>query len=66
MIDLEAVHKVLEMGCIGVIIGEILCSFAYIDFPLLLILVGLWSQPQIDYVVKSIGVALLAVIYHQP
>ena len=35
--DLEAVEKVREMGGTGMIIGEILCLFAYIAFPLLLL-----------------------------
>ena len=43
--DLEAVDKVRETGDIGMIIGEILCLFAYIDCPLLLLLLELWSQP---------------------
>ena len=47
---------VILMGSIGMIIGEILCLFAYITFPLLLLSLELWSQPQIDYVVTSIGV----------
>ena len=38
--------------------GEILCLFAYIYFPLSLLPHELWSQPQIDYVVTIIGVAL--------
>ena len=40
------------------IIGEILCFFVYISYPLLLLLHQLWSQMQIDYAVTSIGVGL--------
>ena len=58
MRDLEAVVKVIEAGGIGMIIGEILCLFAYIACPLLLTPLELWSHPQINYAVTSIGVAL--------
>ena len=58
MKDLEAVEKVRETGGIGMIIGEILRFFAYIACPLFLLSPKLWSQPQIDYAVKSIGVSL--------
>ena len=37
------------------IIGEILCLFAYIIFPLFLLPHEFWSHPQIDYVVTNIG-----------
>ena len=40
------------------IICEILCLFAYIYCPPFLIPLELWSQPKIDYAVKSIGVDL--------
>ena len=40
------------------IISEILCLFAYIACPLLLLLLKLWNQMQINYVIKSIGVDL--------
>ena len=56
--DSEAVDKVRETGGIGMIIGEILCLFAYIACPLFLPPLDLWSQPQIHYAVTSIGVAL--------
>ena len=58
MRDSEAVDKVRKMGGIGMIIGEILVLFAYIACPLFLLPLELWSQPQIDYSVTSIGVAL--------
>ena len=45
--DLEAVEMVKETGDSGMIIGEILCLFAYIDFPLFLIPHVWWSQPEI-------------------
>ena len=45
-------------GGIRIIIGEILCLFAYIYCPLFLLPLRLWSQPQIDYAVKIIGVSL--------
>ena len=48
MRDSEAVDKVTEMGDSGMIIGEILCLFAYIICPLLLISLVWWSEPQID------------------
>ena len=54
----EAVDKVRETGGIGMIISEILCLFVYITYPLFLLPHGFWSQPQIDYAVTSIGVAL--------
>ena len=54
----EAVYKVRETCGIGMIISEILCLFAYIAFPLFLLPHELWSQPQIDYAVTHIGVAL--------
>ena len=56
--DSEAVDKVRETGGIMMIIGEILCLFACIAYPLSLPPPELWSQPQIDYAVTSIGVAL--------
>ena len=40
------------------IIGEILCLFAYIACPLFLLSLELWIQPKIDYAVTSIGVVL--------
>ena len=43
---------------IRMIIGEILCLSDYISFPLFLPPLELWSQPQINYAVTSIGVAL--------
>ena len=58
MRDSEVMNKVRETGGIGMIIGEILCLFAYIACPLFLLPLELWSQPQIDYSVTSIGVAL--------
>ena len=39
------------------IIGKIFCLFSYISCPLFLLLLEFWIQPQIDYVVTSIGVA---------
>ena len=39
-------------------IGEILCLFSYIYFPLLLLPLELCSQAQIEYAVTSIGMAL--------
>ena len=58
MRDSEAVDKVREMGDIGMIIGEILCLFAYIACPPFLLPHELWSQIQIYYVVTSIEVDL--------
>ena len=58
MRDSEAVEKVREMGGRGMIIGDILCLFDYIDFPLFLLSLEWWRQPQIDYAVTSIGVDL--------
>ena len=55
---MEAMDKVREMGGIGVIIGEILCLFAFIPFPLLLLHHKLWINPQINYADTSIGVDL--------
>ena len=54
----EAVGKLIETGCIGMIIGEILCLFAYIACPLFLLPLEMWSHPQINYAFKSIGVDL--------
>ena len=56
--DSEAVDKVLEMGDSKMIIGEILCLFAYTACPLFLLPLERWSQPQIDYAITRIGVAL--------
>ena len=56
--DSEVVENMIETGGIGMIIGEILCLFAYISCPLFLLPLELWSQTQIDYVVTSIGVTL--------
>ena len=47
-IDLEAVKKVRETGVSRMIIGEILCLFAYIACPPFLLPMLGWSQPQID------------------
>ena len=58
MRDSEAVDNVRETGGIGMIIGDILCSFAYIACPPLLIFLELWSQPKIYYAVTSIRVAM--------
>ena len=58
MRDLEAVEKVIEMGGIRMIIGEILCLFDYVACPLLLLIFKLRSQTQIEYAVTSIGVDL--------
>ena len=58
MRDPETVDKVIEIGGIRTIIGEILCLFAYIACPLLLLLLELWIQTKIDYAVASIGVLL--------
>ena len=58
MRDSEAVVKVRKMGGIGMIIGEILCLFAYIYCPISLLPLELWSHPQIYYTVTSIGLAL--------
>ena len=58
MRDSEAVDKVRETGDIRMIIVEILCLFVYFALPLLLIPLGLWSNPQIEYAVTIIGVAL--------
>ena len=58
MRDSEVVDKAREIGSIGMIIGEILCLFAYIACPLFLLPLEWWSQPQIDYAVTSIWVAL--------
>ena len=44
----EALVKVREMGGSGIIIGEILCLFAYIACPLFLLPLEWWSQPQIN------------------
>ena len=44
--DLEAVDKVRETGNTGMIIGEILCLFAYISCLLLLILLEWCSHLQ--------------------
>ena len=54
----EAVDKVRETGGIGMIISDILCLFAYIFCPLFLLPLELWSHPQIDYAITSIGVFL--------
>ena len=56
--DSKAVDKAIETGGIGMIIGKILYLFAYIVSPLFLLPLELWSQPQIEYAVISIGVAL--------
>ena len=45
-----------DTGGIGMIIGEILCLFFYIVFPLFLLRLQLWIQPQIEYNVTIIGV----------
>ena len=58
MRDSEAVVKVRKMGGIGMIIGEILCLFAYIYCPISLLPLELWTHPQIDYTVTSIEVGL--------
>ena len=58
MRGLEALEKVREMGGRSIIIGEILCLFAYIACPLILIPLEWWSYTIIDYVVTIIGVAL--------
>ena len=58
MRDSEVVENMIETGGIGMIIGEILCLFAYISCPLFLLPYEFWSQPQIDYGVTNIGVAL--------
>ena len=58
MRDLEAVDKVRETDGIRMVIGEILRLFAYIACPLLILPHKMWSQPQIDYAVTSIGVDL--------
>ena len=54
----EAVDKVIETGGIRMIIGEILCLFSYIDFPISLLPLELLIQTQIDFEVTSIGVDL--------
>ena len=54
----DAVDKVRETDGIGMIICEILFLFAYISCPPFLLPLELWSQPKIDYAVKSIGVDL--------
>ena len=46
------------MGGIRMIIGEILCLFAYIYCPLFLLPHELGSQPQIDYTVTSFALTL--------
>ena len=56
--DLEVVEKVIEMGGIRMIIGEILCLFDFIACPLLLLIFKLRSKKQIEYAVTSIGVDL--------
>ena len=56
--DLEAVDKVRETGGRGMIISEILCLFAYIACPPLLLPLDWKSHPQIEYAVTSIGVDL--------
>ena len=48
LIDLEAVDKVIEMGDSGMIIGEILCLFAYTACPLFLLPLEWWIHPKID------------------
>ena len=58
MRDLEAMDKVRETGGIRIIIGEIWCLFEYITCPIFLLPLELWSQPQIDYEVPTIGVYL--------
>ena len=50
------------MGGIEMTIDELLCLFAYIDCPPLLSPLESWSQPQIKYEVKSVGVALHRII----
>ena len=47
------------------IIGEILHLFDYITFLLFILPLEWWSQPQINFVVKSIGGGS-AQSYHQP
>ena len=54
----EAVEKVRETGGIRMVISEILCLFAYIACPLFFIPLDFWGQPQIDYAVTNIGMAL--------
>ena len=49
---LEAMDKVRETGGSGMIIGEILCLFAYIDCTLLFLPLEWWSQPHINEVGK--------------
>ena len=44
----EAVDKVRETGGSRMIIGDILCLFAYISCPLLLLALECWNHPQID------------------
>ena len=44
----EAADKVRETGGSGMIIGEILCLFAYIYFPPFLLPLVCWIQLQID------------------
>ena len=56
--DLEVVDKVKETGGSGMIIGEILCLFAYIACPVFLLPLEWWDQPQINYAAKIIGVDL--------
>ena len=58
MKDLEAVDKVRKMDGSRMIIGEILCLFAYIACPLFLLPLEWRSHPQIEYAVTSIGVDL--------
>ena len=62
MRDSEAVEKVRETGGIGMIIGEILCLFAYIACPLLLLPLELQSHPQMKYTFTNIGMALHRII----
>ena len=58
----EAMDKVRETGSIRMIIGEILCLFSYIAFPLFLLPLELWSHPQIEHAVTSIGLDLHIII----
>ena len=48
MRGLEAVDKIIETGVSGMIIGEILCLFAYIACLILLLPLEWWSQTQIN------------------
>ena len=54
----EAVDKVRETCVIGMIIGEILCLFAYIDYTLFLIPLELWIRLRINFSVTIIRVSL--------